>query len=277
MSRKHPDHRMDIPVSLEVYHQLLRASAGTGYAKEDWEIAAEAIDEWMRRHSQDTIPMPVTKGVQWKRLFLPDGTLLRTVFEGKNHHCLVEGDRILYDGKEVSPSGFVNAVGGIRRNAWRCTWILLPGEKEWKLADTLRTRERPRRDRKTANRNQQILAGQPEVVRTPVNIPPVADPNPARTDAIAASEPDEPSMRRASLDTVQRSSLSGDGLCRQGRAATTLALPRCRRGTDRPAGGADWMSALLRDELLPLLHRLGAIDALRRETNGWQHMSPGSH
>ncbi|MES2319887.1 MAG: hypothetical protein V4631_20600 [Pseudomonadota bacterium] len=145
MRRQHPNHKMDIPVSLEVWQQLLGASINTGYEKEDWEIAAEAIDEWMRRHNPDAFPMPAVSGYQWKSQFLPDGTVLRTVFNGKNYHCLVEGDRILYNGKEVSPSGFVNAVGGIRRNAWRCTWILLPDAKDWKLADTLRARVRPPR------------------------------------------------------------------------------------------------------------------------------------
>lgn len=151
MRRQHPNHRMDIPVSLEIWKQLVGASTDTGFAKEDWEIAEEAINEWMRRHNPDSISMPLVHGYQWKSVFLPDGTLLRTVFGGKNHHCLVEGDRILYNGQAISPSGFVNAVGGIRRNAWQCTWILFPDSKEWKLAGTLRSRERPRRTRKSAH------------------------------------------------------------------------------------------------------------------------------
>ena len=140
MRRHHPRPGAEISVSLDVYNQLSRDSLETGYEKEDWEIAAEAIDEWMRRHSPNAISMPATKGYQWKSLFLPDGTLLRTVFGGKNHHCLVEDDRIVYNGQAVSPSGFVNAVGGIRRNAWRSTWVLLPDTEQWKLADTLRSR-----------------------------------------------------------------------------------------------------------------------------------------
>ena len=104
------------------------------------EIAAEAIDEWMRRHDPDAIPMPATKGYQRKSVFLADGTLLRTVFGGKNYQCLVVDDGISYNGQAVSPSAFVNVVGGIRRNTWRCTWILFPQASQWQLADTLRTR-----------------------------------------------------------------------------------------------------------------------------------------
>jgi hypothetical protein len=38
--------------------------------------------------------MPATSGYQWKHLFLPNDTLLRTIFNGKNFHCLAEGDHI---------------------------------------------------------------------------------------------------------------------------------------------------------------------------------------
>jgi hypothetical protein len=160
MRRHHPTPRMEVPITLELWQQLLGASTDTAFAKEDWEIAAEAISDWMRRHKPDAIPMPLVHGYQWKSVFLPDGTLLRTVFGGQNYHCLVESDKILYNGRAVSPSGFVNAVGGIRRNAWRCTWILLPDSKEWKLADTLRGIERPRRARKSAQESQSAPAPQ---------------------------------------------------------------------------------------------------------------------
>ena len=208
MRRQHPNHKMDIPISLEVWQRLSGASFDTGYEKEDWEIAAEAIDDWMRRHKPDAISINVAKGYQWKSQFLPDGTLLRTVFGGKNYHCLVEGDRILYSGKAVSPSGFVNAVGGIRRNAWRSIWILFPDSKDWKLADTLRTRARPRRVRKPVEGVRQAPVMQ-------ASAPPVAAP-----------------------------------------------LPAIMCGTGRRINDDDRMAALLRQELLPLLYRICAVDGM---------------
>jgi hypothetical protein len=91
--------------------------------------------------------MPVIAGYQWKSLFLPNGTLLRTVFNGKNFHCLVEDDRIHFNGQSVSPSGFANAVGGMRRNAWKVIWVLFPNTSEWKLAGTLRAGRNTQRPR----------------------------------------------------------------------------------------------------------------------------------
>lgn len=148
MYKRYPADQTHLPISLDVYNQLQWASCTTGYKREDWEIATEAIDEWVRRHDPKLIAGSAHAGYQWKRLFLPDGTVLRTVFGGKNHHCHVEGDRIVYEQRVVSPSGFVNAVGGIRRNAWKSTWILFPDSKDWKLADSLRGKERPRGARK---------------------------------------------------------------------------------------------------------------------------------
>jgi len=260
MRRHHPDHKIDIPISLKVYHQLIGATLSTGYEKEDWEIAAEAIDEWMRRHNPDAIPMPATTGYQWKSQFLPDGTLLRTVFGGKNYHCLVEGDRILYNGQAVSPTGFVNAVGGIRRNAWRCTWILFPDSKDWKLADTLRTRVRPRRARKPAADIQQAPAAQPPAGRAPVTVPSVAGPLPAQMECTAASASEAPDVQHAIHDQVPRNSSCGERRNRQQANGITLSPPGFMCGTDRRINGDARMAALLQQELLPLLYRMCAFD-----------------
>lgn len=265
MRRHHPNHQMDIPVSLEIWKQLTGASFDTGYAKEDWEIAAEAISEWMRRHNPDAIPMPLVHGYQWKSVFLPDGTLLRTVSGGKNHHCLIEGDKILYNGQAVSPSGFVNAAGGIRRNAWRCTWILFPDSKEWKLADTLRGRQRPRRARKSAHDIQPSPATQPAPVRAPANDLPVAGSPPTQNVYTAASTSESSQVQRPRHErdpqTNQHAEQHG---WRQG-PGTTLSKAGFIRGADRRMNGDDRMVTLLRQELIPLLYRMSAFAGTEHE------------
>jgi hypothetical protein len=133
---------MTLPISTEMYQQLLVAACRTGFEKEDWEIGAIAIREWLTRNSPDSFKMPAASGYQWKHLFLPHGTLLRTIFAGKNHHCLVERDQLQYNGKASSPSAFANAVGGINRNAWKVIWILFPNSQTWKLAAELRPKSK---------------------------------------------------------------------------------------------------------------------------------------
>lgn len=232
MSRHHPAPRAEILVSAEIHGQLLSAAMKTFFEKETWEIAAEAIDEWTRRHNPDALPGPAYAGYQWKGLFLPNGTVLRTVFGGKNHHCIVEGDALLYNGKPISPSGFVNAVGGLRRNAWNCAWILFPESQDWKLARTLRGDVGARRTRKPRS--------------TPA---PAANAQPAKPTPSPASPPVAPVAPPAAAVAAPR---------RQRRADLPTSLSAATAGTDRRIGAAhdDQVAASLQRQLLPLLLRV---------------------
>lgn len=273
MYKRYPDNQTHLPISLDVYNQLQWASCTTGYEREDWEIATEAIDEWVRRHDPNALLKSAHAGYQWKRLFLPDGTVLRTVFAGKNHHCVVEGDRIVYDKHAVSPSGFVNAVGGIRRNAWKSTWILFPDSKDWKLADSLRTRER--RARKIASPVQPeppqanahasfdvpaVPAEQPVV--QPAEGKPARVPRAARRGRLTLAAFKARHTRHAVHDQMHR---TGDDVDHQPHPGSELAPSRSGYlcGHDRRNNEGDRMAALLRQELFPLLCKMAAIDGQR--------------
>ncbi len=254
MIRTPPGLVMDIPVPLEVYQQLTSAACRAGFEKENWEIAAQAIDEWMRRHDPESLSTPATSGYQWKRLFLPTGTLLRTVFKGKNYHCLVEGDDILYDGKAVSPSGFVNAVGGVRRNAWESTWILFPGAKQWKLANPLRTRHPPSRPRSQGAAVQSSLGSARRAATSqPQDAAPAHEPQ-VPVQAAADARPSDDGDRRP-VAQADRSIAPRE----RNRRALTDTSPHAReRPRDRRSNGRDDMITLLCHELIPLLHRFSA-------------------
>jgi hypothetical protein len=262
MRRQHPNHEMDIPISLAVWYQLIDGCVKSGYQKEEWEIAAEAIDEWMRRHNPDAIPIPAAAGYQWKSQFLPAGTLLRTVFGGKNYHCIVESDQILYNGKPVSPSGFVNAVGGIRRNAWRSIWILFPDTKDWKLADTLRTPTRPRRARKPAGEMLQAAVTAPCTARAPAAVPPVAAPSPQHIKRITAKASEAPNLQQAIDEKTPRTEPTGERRSWQQRRDISGSPPGVVHGMARRLDGDDRISSMLRQELLPLLYRMCACDGM---------------
>ena len=174
-------------IQVDIGHRdWIRLGAASLTGKPEWQIVEEAIDEWMRRHDPIHCGEPEFAGYQWKGLFLPDGTVLRTVFKGKNHHCRVEGDQILYEGQARSPSGFVNAVGGVRRNAWKSVWLLLPDSKHWQLADRLRARRHPVAPRRAAQ------------AARPVKVPP-APSAPAKAPAAPSvcAAPAAPSVRAA--------------------------------------------------------------------------------
>lgn len=75
-----------------------------------------------------------SRGYQWKELFLPDGTQLRMQSDGDVHHARVEGDRIVFEGKHVSPRQLTLAIAGNGRNAWRDLMLRLPGELHFRPA-----------------------------------------------------------------------------------------------------------------------------------------------
>lgn len=138
MKTQAPKPQMALTISLALHQQLCHAVCQSHFEMEDWEIADAAIRDWMVRHDPDAFPPPTARGVQWKQLFLPDGTLLRTTFNGQTHHCRVDGGLLLHEGRTSSPNHFANSLGGSRRNAWDCVWLLLPTCPSWQRAADLR-------------------------------------------------------------------------------------------------------------------------------------------
>jgi len=79
-------------------------------------------------------------GFQWKNIFLPDGTSLRTSHGDSVEFAKVVGDHIVSDdGTSLTPSSFANrhAKG---RNAWRFVWLRFPGDDYWIRAADCRMR-----------------------------------------------------------------------------------------------------------------------------------------
>jgi len=103
-----------------------------------------SIHYWMENASwkedllQREVPRKIDKGYRWKNIFMPNGTSLRMKYKGEHHYASVHGDKIIFEGEEVSPSEFANSVTGTSRNAWRDIWIKRPNDPEWVFADELR-------------------------------------------------------------------------------------------------------------------------------------------
>lgn len=101
-----------------------------------------AIDYWLDNAGwkPELLPSPGSdaRGYNWKGVFLPHGTEIRMRYRGINKYARVEGDEILYEGQQTTPSRLANTIAGSSRNAWRDLWIRRPGEPEWTLADAFR-------------------------------------------------------------------------------------------------------------------------------------------
>jgi len=129
---------IDVPVPIPVFQQLCDYLDSQPRRLEISAVAGIAIKEWLEGASAPRDVRSLLSGYQWKGLFLPSGTVLRASFKGRSQQAAVQGDAIIFDGRAVSPSEFVNALGGTNRNAWRAVWLLFPDEKIWRLAATCR-------------------------------------------------------------------------------------------------------------------------------------------
>ncbi len=102
------------------------------------ELVGLAVVDWLAAAQARAAEAKNADGFQWKELFLPSGTRLRTTFSGQRFDAVVEGDNILFNGRAVSPCEFANGVGGQGRNAWKVVWLMLPHDGVWKVAKSLR-------------------------------------------------------------------------------------------------------------------------------------------
>ncbi|MCG2584524.1 hypothetical protein [Massilia sp. TS11] len=120
---------------------LARYLERTGDPRPLEDVVELAIRAWLDLQG-DTL-----HGYQWKSLFLPEGTQLRLRVFDKYHVACVQGDKIMYAGRSVSPRQFVLAAMGCVRNAWKEVWLRCPGDGRWHLADVRRRllRHDPRR------------------------------------------------------------------------------------------------------------------------------------
>jgi hypothetical protein len=139
---------VNIPISdfLELEFYLIDNRPGVKPAA----FVAELLRRWLAVENERLALRrdgPAMRGFQWKNLFLPDGTNLRTTYGEEVAFAKVRGDRIESDdGVAFTPSQFANrrAKG---RNAWRFVWLRFPGNERWVRADDCRARSNHPRER----------------------------------------------------------------------------------------------------------------------------------
>jgi hypothetical protein len=116
------------------------------------------------------------RGYQWKSLFLPEGTVLRSWSYGDHNYARVEGDKIMHEGRSVSPNEFARLFARTARNAWFDLSVRRPGDKRFTMADLLR--------KELAKQAGVVLGTPPAVLPVVPTAPAAAPPVPE-----AASEP----------------------------------------------------------------------------------------
>jgi hypothetical protein len=120
--------------------KLIKRLSALGGEQDVSEGIASAIEFWLAEQAKlpaGCDPASV-RGYQWKSLFLPEGTVLRSWSYGDHNYARVEGDQIIHDGKPVSPNQFAQSFARTTRNAWTDLYVRRPADKRFTLACRLR-------------------------------------------------------------------------------------------------------------------------------------------
>lgn len=123
----------------EIYVALVKRTGEVCYGAKSEQVLSALILKWIAAPAGDPEACTDSEGYQWKQVFLPHGTELRTAFQGRSAYAKVENEKIIYDGEPVTPSQFANAKGCGTRNAWKAIWIKFPGTSKWQLAARCRS------------------------------------------------------------------------------------------------------------------------------------------
>jgi len=94
------------------------------------------LDEQLKIASEP--PAARQRGYQWKTVFLPEGTALRSWSYGEHNYAEVIGDQIIHQGRSVTPNQFARSFARTTRNAWFDLSVRLPGERFYTIASRLR-------------------------------------------------------------------------------------------------------------------------------------------
>ncbi|MYM36984.1 hypothetical protein GTP38_21895 [Duganella sp. FT94W] len=133
---------VSVQVDADVMLRLISHLKVRGGAQDVCEAVSGAVGLWLREQSQLPFgcdPASV-RGYQWKSLFLPEGTEIRSWSYGEHNYARVVGDDLIHKGKSVTPNAFAQSCARSMRNAWKDLSVRRPQDKQFKMAHRLRLR-----------------------------------------------------------------------------------------------------------------------------------------
>lgn len=129
-----------VPLDSLLLQRLKEQVARRGGAPDLQHALEAAVEMWLAEQVKLQIgadPASV-RGYQWKSVFLPEGTLLCTYSYGEERYARVCGQKIICEGRVVSPSRFAHWARRGTRNAWNDIYLRRPQDKFYILASRLR-------------------------------------------------------------------------------------------------------------------------------------------
>ncbi|MFA9217163.1 MAG: hypothetical protein ACEQSK_08665 [Sphingomonadaceae bacterium] len=145
-------------IDKHLLQRLVEQLSRCGGAQDLGQALATALELWLAVQTQLPAAADASsvRGYQWKTLFLPEGTVLRSWSYGEHNYAIVEGDQILHAGRPVSPNQFAQLFARSTRNAWADLYLRRPGDTRYKLA--CRLRDEMQRQNQQNQQNQRPAA-----------------------------------------------------------------------------------------------------------------------
>jgi hypothetical protein len=131
---------MSLQIDTEVLLRLISQLQIRGGSQDLSAAITSAIELWMREQAKLSKGSDPTnlRGYQWKTLFLPEGTELRSWSYGEYNYARVVGDEIIHNGQPVTPNQFAQSQARSTRNAWEDLKVKRPEDKQFMPANRLR-------------------------------------------------------------------------------------------------------------------------------------------
>ena len=134
---------ISVPIATSTFIGLVDFLRERKSSRDPLEVIESAIDYWMDNaewKEEILSPSSLATGYSWKTVFLPSGTVLRIRYDSEYHYAKVEGDKLTYEGRTVSPNQFAMMVAGCARDAWRDLWVKRPGDTDFVVANSVRSK-----------------------------------------------------------------------------------------------------------------------------------------
>jgi hypothetical protein len=127
-----------VPIPLELYKDILIYAPDNPHT-----LIYDVVEQFLERQEENSENFK-RNGIHWDKLFLPEGTKIRTKRFNNILECEIVDDQIIWDGKIYnSVAQVINSMrGNTMNNAWLFAEVKRPSDINWILADNLRTKKR---------------------------------------------------------------------------------------------------------------------------------------
>lgn len=136
---------VSIPIPTSLFLDVAEKLRSQGRDPDPVGHVMSLIEGWLLQHHSEA-PLVTTSnpsvsqndGYWWKSVYIPNGSLARMTYKGRNYQAVVTQRGFEFEGRALTASEFTFAVTNTARNAWRDIELKFPDATTWVPADSYR-------------------------------------------------------------------------------------------------------------------------------------------